>query len=383
MREPTDEPTGEPAGDAARGIPRAPGMSVRIKLALSYAGLVIVAGIALFAVGFLLLRFVPDGNLTLTQGGYVPNRSDLLEVFVRYAWWAIAGLVAFGLVGGWVLAGIVLRPLDRITNAARRARDGSFAHRISLPGSRDELTDLADAFDAMLDRVQRTIDEERRFAANASHELRTPHAIIRTMVEVAQADPSGRDVDALLARIATTNDRAIATTEALLALARAGRDGLDTGSVDLAQLAAESIDELRADAAARGIRIHTTTPPTVVTGDRTLLARLVANLVGNAVVHNLTEGEVWVSTAPARAGGGEITVSNTGAPVDAALAPTLVEPFVRGSGRARGAGAPDGSGLGLAIAAAVVRAHGGSLDVMPRAEGGLTVRASLPPQRVR
>ena len=105
----------------------------------------------------------------------------------------------FGLVGGWLLAGVVLRPLDRITDAARRARDGDLDHRIALPGLRDELTDLADTFDAMLDRVEHTIDEERRFAANASHELRTPHAIIRTMVEVAQADPDGRDVDILLA----------------------------------------------------------------------------------------------------------------------------------------------------------------------------------------
>ena len=144
-------------------------------------------------------------------------------MFVRYAWWAMGLLVVFGLVGGWLLAGVVLRPLDRITDAARRARDGDLDHRVALPGRRDELTDLADTLDAMLDRVEHTIDEERRFAANASHELRTPHAIIRTMVEVAQADPAGRDVDAVLERIGATNDRAIASTEALLTLARVGR----------------------------------------------------------------------------------------------------------------------------------------------------------------
>ena len=97
------------------------GMSVRAKLALSYAGFLVIAGIAMFVVGFLLLRFVPDGDLSLVGGSWAPNRSDLLEVFVRYAWWAMGLLVVFGLVGGWVLAGVVLRPLDRITDAAARA----------------------------------------------------------------------------------------------------------------------------------------------------------------------------------------------------------------------------------------------------------------------
>ena len=219
------------------GAHRAPGLSVRIKLTLSYAGFLVVAGIALFAVGFLLLRFVPEGSLTVDGGGFAPNRTNLVEVFVRYAWWAMGLLVVFGLVGGWLLAGVVLRPLDRITDAARQARDGHLDHRVSLPGSRDELTDLADTFDAMLDRVQHTIDEERRFAANASHELRTPHAIIRTMVEVAQADPDGRDVDVVLQRIGATNERAIASTEALLMLARVGRGGaLEMSAVDLASV---------------------------------------------------------------------------------------------------------------------------------------------------
>jgi HAMP domain-containing protein len=224
-------------------MPRPAGLSVRVKLALSYAGLVVVAGVALFAVGLLLLRYVPDGNLWLSEGGYAPNRSDLLEVFVKYAWWAIGALVVFGLVGGWLLAGVVLRPLDRITAVARLARDGALDQRIDLPGPRDELTDLADAFDAMLARVQRTLDEERRFAANASHELRTPHTIIRTLVEVGEADRDGRDVDTLLRRIGATNDRAIAITESLLALARGGVR--ETEPVDLAELVAEAVSRTR------------------------------------------------------------------------------------------------------------------------------------------
>src|SRR3954447_5870415 len=121
-----------PAPDASRPE----GLSVRIKLTLSYAGLVLVAGVAMFAVGFLLLRFVPEGSLIVAGGGWAPNRSNLLEVFVRYALWAIAALGALGLVGGWLLAGIVLRPLDRITEVARQVRDGSLEQRIALPGPR-------------------------------------------------------------------------------------------------------------------------------------------------------------------------------------------------------------------------------------------------------
>lgn len=357
--------------------PRRRGVSVRVKLALSYAGFLVVAGVALFAVGFLLLRFVPEGNVSF-PGGWAPNRSDLLEVFVRYASWAIALLIVFGLVGGWLLAGVVLRPLDRITDAAGRARDGRLDLRIDLPGRRDELTDLADTFDAMLDRVEHTIDEERRFAANASHELRTPHTIIRTMVEVAQADPDGRDVDVVLDRIASTNDRAIATTESLLALARIGRGGpLETETLDLASLVGSAVDDVRAEAAARGIRVDTSLIPAIVVGNRILIGQLAANLVRNAIVHNIDGGwvRVVVLTGPLSA---ELVVANSGARLDPTIAATLAEPFVRGSGRTHRAGEADGAGLGLAIVASIVGAHAGTLDVAPLAEGGVQVRVTLP-----
>ena len=356
-----------------RSRPR--GLSVRVKLALSYAGFLVVAGIALFVVGFLLLRFVPEGNLSVEGGGFAPNRTNLVEVFVRYAWWAMGLLVVFGLVGGWLLAGVVLRPLDRITDAARQARDGHLDHRVSLPGPRDELTDLADTFDAMLDRVERVIDEERRFAANASHELRTPHAIIRTIVEVAQADPDGRDVDVVLQRIGTTNERAIASTEALLTLARVGNgDALETSPVDVASLVAGAVDELRADAAARGIRLETSLEPAVVTGNRVLLGQLAANLVGNAIVHNVDGG--WVRVAVSSSG--VLVVENSGEVMSADAVTTLTEPFVRGRGRARTVGGHDGAGLGLAIVASIVRAHNGTLSVGALPEGGLQVRVALP-----
>ncbi|GAA3210494.1 HAMP domain-containing sensor histidine kinase [Microbacterium terregens] len=360
------------------GSARPRGLSVRIKLALSYAGFLVVAGIALFAVGFLLLRFVPDGNLSMNGGGFVPSRRDLVEVFVRYAWWAMALLVLFGLVGGWLLAGIVLRPLDRITDAARRAGDGELDQRIDLPGRRDELTDLADTFDAMLDRVEHTIDEERRFAANASHELRTPHAIIRTVVEVARADPAGRDVDVVLQRIGATNERAIASTEALLTLARVGRGvELETSPVDLASLLAAAVEDVRPDAATHGIRLDTSLGPVLVRGDATLLGQLAGNLLQNAVVHNVDGGwvRVLVTARPAMA---ELVVENSGVRLDPQVVATLTEPFVRGAGRVRTAQAHDGSGLGLAIVASIVRVHNGTLSVTPLEPGGLQVRITLP-----
>lgn len=362
-------------GATELGRPR--GLSVRIKLTLSYAGFLVIAGIALFAVGFLLLRFVPEGNVYVVGGGWAPNRSNLVEVFVRYAWWVLGMLVVFGLVGGWMLAGLVLRPLDRMTDVARRVAEGSLDHRIDLPGPRDELTELADAFDGMLGRVQHTIDEERRFAANASHELRTPHSIIRTMVEVAQADPEGRDVDTLLQRIAATNDRAIALTEALLALSRAGRGSaaLEREPLDLAVLVAEAVEVFRPDAVAAGIRIDTALAPALLRGNRTLVGQVAANLVQNAVVHNVGGGRVTITTA-ARRGVVELTVHNTGSVIDQTVVATLAEPFVRAAGRVRTA--HDGAGLGLAIVATIVRAHDGLLELTAPVEGGLHVRVTLP-----
>lgn len=352
---------------------RPAGLSVRIKLTLSYAAFLIVAGVALFVVGFLLLRFVPEGNLQLEGGGWAPNRANLLEVFVKYSWWALGLLVVFGLAGGWALAGLVLRPLDRITEAARRARDGELGHRIALSGRRDELTELADAFDGMLDRVQLTLEEERRFAANASHELRTPHAIIRTMVEVAQADPDGRDIDTVLARVAATNDRAIATTEALLDLARVGRgQEWQTERVDLSEVVGEVLAE--ADMGALGVETELEAAP--LQANRTLAEQLVSNLVRNAVVHNVPNGRIWITVTPSPFGGAELTVANTGRVVDPATTATLVEPFVRGAGRVRTDTA--GAGLGLAIVAAIVRAHGGRLDIAALTAGGLHVRVVLP-----
>ncbi len=149
---------------------RAPGLSVRLKLTLSYAGLVMLAGALLLAVVWVfLLRYVPD-VLVGGPGPRFPDRSDLLDAFVPKAALMLAFLLAFSLVGGWLLAGQMLAPLTRVTNAARMTATGSLSHRIQLEGRRDEFRELADAFDSMLARLEAQVAEQQRFAANASHE---------------------------------------------------------------------------------------------------------------------------------------------------------------------------------------------------------------------
>lgn len=364
-------------------IVRRRGPSLRVSLTLSYAGFLVVAGAVLFGVGLLALRFVPSGDLfSQSTGGWAPGRGDLTDVFVKYAWWALAALVVVGLVGGWFLSGWMLAPLGRITEVVGLADAGTLHRRIALRGRRNELTDLADAFDDMLDRIERAVAEESRFAANASHELRTPHAVIRTIVEVARADPEERDVDLVLSRIAETNERAIATTEALLDLARAGRTGLAFEPVDLAAVT----ERVAADARTPGApATHRPSPtirvepgPAVAHGNAALLGQLVSNLVTNAMVHNLSDGgEVAVRTRTAPDGWALLEIANTGPHLDAARVSTLTEPFVRAGDRTRPA-SDRGVGLGLTIVATIVRSHRGDLRITAREGGGLLVRVALP-----
>lgn len=354
---------------------RAPGLSVRLKLTLSYAGFVVIVGIAVFVVGFLVLRFVPEGNLYSESGIFTPRRRDLTEVFVRYAWFAVGALAVVGLGGGWIVSGLMLRPLDRITDAARAVRDGNLSRRVALPGPRDELTDLADTFDAMLVRVEETLDEQKRFAANASHELRTPHATMRTLLEVARADPAGVDLERLLHRLDVTNERAIRLTEALLALARSTREGaLSPRPAGVDDLVATVVAEAGGEATGLDLALVDASGG-IARVDETLVHQAVTNLVANALAHNVEDG--WVRVAVS--GGDDeviVDVVNSGEELSRELVATLPEPFVRGSGRTRGRA--DGTGLGLAIVASIARAHGGRLELWPRDGGGLHARLRLP-----
>ncbi|SKC39335.1 sensor histidine kinase [Krasilnikoviella flava] len=361
---------------------RRPGPSVRLKLTLSYAGFLVVAGVLLLAVVWVfLLRYVPESVVFDAvpsrpgPGQFVPNRSDLERAFAPRVAWALVFLLAFGLVGGWFLAGRMLAPLTRITDATRRAADGSLSHRIHLPGRSDEFRELADSFDAMLGRLEAQVAEQRRFAANASHELRTPLAITQTLLEVARRDPD-RDVDELLARLDVVNARAIGLTEALLLLSRAERRAFDRERVDLSLVAEEATETLQPLADKHGVVVGTSGDVAPTAGSPALLLQLVTNLVHNAIVHNLPEGGGVQVTTVARPGEVELVVENTGERVAAELAGTLTEPFQRGGGRTHGDHA--GVGLGLAIVRSITEAHDGALAVAARPGGGLRVVVRLP-----
>jgi two-component system, OmpR family, sensor histidine kinase VanS len=361
-------------------VERAPGRSVRLKLTLSYAGFLMLAGaLLLAAVWVFLLRYVPDrlliANSDADLHGVFPIRSNLLHVFAPRAAAVLAFLLVFGLLGGWILAGRMLAPLTRITDATRIAADGSLSHRIRLPGSRDEFRELADAFDTMLARLEAHVAEQQRFAANASHELRTPLAITQTLLDVARNDPNG-DTGELVERLHAVNTRAVDLTEALLVLSRADQRSFTREPIDLSLIAEEATETLLPLAEKHGVTIETSGDMTPTIGSHVLLLQLTTNVVHNAIVHNLPEqGTVSVTTS-VQPKSVVLTVENTGEKLTPQLASTLVEPFRRGAERIRTDHA--GVGLGLAIVNSITQAHDGTLTLTPRTDGGLRVTVQLP-----
>jgi two-component system, OmpR family, sensor histidine kinase VanS len=367
-------------------VDRAPGLSVRLRLTFSYAGFLVLAGaLLLAAVWVFLLRYAPASAI-VEAGGLAPDRfiirGDVLTALrvLRGAYASAAAIVltfllAFGLLGGWILAGRMLAPLTRITDATRKAANGSLSHRIQLDGRKDEFRELADAFDAMLARLEAHVAEQQRFAANASHELRTPLAITRSLLDVARNDPN-RDVDELVDRLQAVNARAIDLTEALLLLSRANQRAFAREDVDLSLIAEQAAETLLPLAEKQGVAVETSGDMAPVCGSRALLLQLTTNLVHNAIVHNLPDrGAVWVTTS-VHPESVALTVENTGEKLTPQLVSTLVEPFRRGTERRRVDHA--GVGLGLAIVKSVAQAHDGTIALAPRAAGGLRVTVQLP-----
>ena len=350
---------------------RAPGLSVRLKLTLSYAGFLMLAGAVLLAAGyFFLSRGVHPGVIFVVR-----SHADLLRAFAPTAAVVLGFLLVFGLVGGWLLAGRMLAPMARITDATRMAASGSLSHRIQLPGRRDEFRELADAFDTMLARLEAHVAEQQRFAANASHELRTPLAITQTLLDVARNDPN-RDTDQLVDRLQAVNTRAIDLTEALLLLSRADQRSFTREHVDLSLVAEEATETLLPLAEKHGMTIEISGDVTPTIGSHALLLQLATNLLQNAIVHNLPgQGNVWITTS-VHPEGALLTVENTGERLTPQLVATLVESFQRGTKRIRTDYA--GVGLGLAIVKSITRAHDGTLTLTPRAAGGLQVTVQLP-----
>jgi two-component system, OmpR family, sensor histidine kinase VanS len=352
-------------------VDRAPGLSVRLKLTLSYAAFLTVAGALLLAATWVYLTRVTHVGLILEPS----YERAVVREFAPTAAIVMAFLLVFGLVGGWLLAGRMLAPLDRITDATRIAGTGSLAHRIRLPGRSDEFRELADAFDAMLARLEAHVAEQQRFAANASHELRTPLAITQTLLDVARNDRY-RGNDELVDRLRAVNTRAIDLTEALLLLSRADQRSFVREHIDLSLIAEQATETLLPLAGKHGVTIETSGDVTPAIGSPALLLQMATNLVHNAVVHNLPEqGTVWVTTT-AHPTSVLLTVENTGEQLATQLVSTLAEPFQRGSERRRTDHA--GVGLGLAIVKSITQAHDGTLTLTPRRAGGLRVTVQLP-----
>jgi two-component system sensor histidine kinase VanS len=360
-------------------------LSARLKLTLSYAGFLMLAGVLMLAaVWVVVLRYIPNGVLAHMHPSwwFLFDRSDPLHGFGSVAAIVLAFLLAFGLAGGWLLAGRMLAPLTRITDATRIAATGSLSHRIQLEGRTDEFRELADAFDTMLARIEahvaeqeRLAAEQQRFAANASHELRTPLAVTQTLLDVARKDPS-RGNGELVDRLHAVNTRAIGLTEALLLLSRADQRSFTPEDVDLSLVVEEATETLLPLAEQRGITIETSGDVAPTNGSPALLLQLTTNLMHNAILHNLPEhGTVWVTTS-AHSEGVVLTVENTGESLAPRLVATLAEPFQRGTRRIRTDHA--GVGLGLAIVKSITQAHDGTLTLSSRDGGGLRATVKLP-----
>jgi signal transduction histidine kinase len=368
---------------------RGPGL--RARLTLVATGLSAAVSALLLWLGWLLVGGVvaavpdlPPGSTVKVNGVPVAAR-QLGEALAEAARHRVlqAGSVAFLLAVAatvllaWVITGQVLRPLHDVTATARRLSAESLDERLRLPGPRDEVAELADTFDAMLDRLQAAFQSQRRFVANASHELRTPLAVVRTEVDVTLADPAAdaAELRRMASVIRDATLRAQQLVDGLLVLARTEGGALRAHEVaDLADLAEAALRIVASEAHSRALQVSKQITPALTVGDPALLERVVGNLVENAVRHNVDGG--WVEVCTDLAGAHTtLRVSSSGEVIASEAVTALFEPFHRG-GVARTA--HDGAGLGLSIVQAVVLAHGGTVHAEPVPGGGLAVTVQLP-----
>jgi two-component system sensor histidine kinase VanS len=371
---------------------RLPAPTIRIRLTLLYAVLSTLSGAALVTAmtwyvyhdlyaplpaNLVPPRLDPDHDRILSLADQIRDTatSHLLHDSLKLVLLVVA---ASALIGWWV-AGRTLRRLTAITEAARHASETTLHERLNLPGPADEFKELGDTFDEMLERLDAAFAAQKRFVANASHELRTPLAVTRTAVEVTLAKPAVTDTQwrAMAADVQRSTARAQNLIDGLLTLARSEQAPGPAEEDDLADLAAEALDQTAAPARARALRVEADLDPTPVRGNIALLARAVANLLENAVRHNIDGGTVHVAT---RTDGpwAQLTVENDGAQLNPEDVPLLFEPFHRGPRTRSSDDVLAGAGLGLSIVRAVADAHGGTVDARARPGGGLTVTLRLP-----
>ena len=291
---------------------------------------------------------------------------------------ALAIMVLISGLLGWIVAGRVLRPLRTITATTQQLSAANLHQRLALAGPRDELRTLADTIDGLLERLESAFDAQRRFVANASHELRTPLAASRALLEMATTDPraSVRSLREACRGALEEGEQQEQLIDALLTLAQ-GQRGLDRREpVDLTAVTREVVGVYAPEAASREIELLVETEAATVSGNRQLLARLISNLVENAIRHNLPHGQVQVRVE-SRPDGAALRILNTGPAVAEDEIPRLLQPFQRVAQDR--VGHRDGFGLGLSIVAAVASAHEAALEVHPGADGGLDIELRFPP----
>lgn len=369
--------------------------TLRLRLTLLNGVLLIGAGAILVLLAWLLVddamrpsaELEPGTMVGLADGRTMDARewqklvvADASRELLVKGLTALGVIGAVGVVGAYLVAGRALRPLQRVTAIARRLGEETLDARIRYSGADDEVAELADTFDAMLDRITAAFEAQKRFVANASHELRTPLAVIRTEIDVTLADDEA-DVSEYR-RMATVvrdaSERANALVDALLVLARseaqAGRRLVRKLPADLATGTRVALSMVGAEAHRLNLHITTSLEPAPVVGDPSLLDRLSGNLIENAVRYNHLHGRLWVSTG-SDGGHAWLVVGNTGFEIDQADVPGLFEPFRRGGRERTGS---RGSGLGLSIVRAVCEAHGGTVHAVAQPGGGLEVTVTLP-----
>ncbi|GAA2936676.1 ATP-binding protein [Microbacterium luteolum] len=378
-------------------------LTLRTRLALTYAGLLTLAGALMMLIVYVVVGYLPtyafavpattaeplqttpteplyDTGIAAAEtipGLIVSSRSDVQTLILIIAAILLVLLAGGGTWAGWALAGRMLRPLQEVNAAAHRAARGHLDHRIALAGPKDELTDLADTFDEMLEGLERSFGTYRRFAANASHELRTPLATTRAMLDVALSGADAHERP-LLERLRETNERSIDTVESLLDLTEVDAASADHGIVQLEQVATFVLAEVAEEAEAAGVRIDYRLSTTPVSGDASLLRQLLFNLIQNGVRHNEPGGWVRVTTESRPRTGAELRVENSGAFVADADLESLTDPFFRARGRST-ASTSKGRGLGLSIVKAITDRHDATLRFAAREEGGLVATVVFPP----
>ena len=379
-------------------------LTIRTRFALTYAGLSIATGTLMLTMIYLFMRYVPnydfavfdgktlqvgpsvppDGGNSVTSGAAAPflisSTETLFNVLLATSAVVLLILIVAGIATGWWIAGRMVSPLLAINAAALRAATGTLDQRVNLLGPRDEISDLAAAFDHMLDRLQHSMTMTGRFAANASHELRTPLATNRAMLDAAVARVTDPAELSLLSRLRLTNERSITIVEALLDLAEIEATSAPLTPTELSTATHEALASCADEARSRGVAIELYLDPVVIYANQALLVQLISNLLQNAIRHNEPGGFVQVSVAASTADAlPRLEILNSGPVIDEQTLAKLTEPFTRAEGRTRSTGSGStGRGLGLSIVSAIAVRLDADLDLKARPEGGLRATVFFP-----